>query len=352
MFFFTILVSAEALGQGSSNRLVNPGAESGGTEGWEATGFRAARYGESALVPPVDFQPGIEGGVGLGAWLFQARYPQATMRQIVGLGDLATTIDGGGQYIQVGGMLGGAAGSTEGTQMTAQPLRATGAPLGAQVVVGPPTAADRRGQSAVVHCYKAFIAPVGTRALEVRLAPANVNAVTATTADELYVVDARALPPGGEAPGEGPGCSQYVPTPAPPTPRGQRRTCPRQQRARGSQQSPAHPTPVRPAPRPRLRVSCVVLTRTRLSLRVSRPATVRVYIARRTAGSGAATWQRARSVTLRARSAGTMSRRLRTLRPGRYRLTIRARSARARSAKLTLTRTIKRTRRRTAQRPA
>lgn len=96
------------------------------------------------------------------------------------------------------------------------------------------------------------------------------------------------------------------------------------------------------APGWRLRISHVVLTRTRLSMRVSMPALLRVRIARRTGRPYATRWRRVRSFTLRARAAGRATRRLRRLHPGRYRISVRSAGGGSRGLERTFRRTVRR----------
>ena len=96
------------------------------------------------------------------------------------------------------------------------------------------------------------------------------------------------------------------------------------------------------APGPALRVSHVVLTRRRLSLRVSRPASLHVRIARRVGRPHAASWRRVRAFTLRARRAGRATRRLRRLHAGRYRISIRSGDSGSSAFERTFMRTLKR----------
>ncbi|WP_320669393.1 serine hydrolase domain-containing protein [Patulibacter defluvii] len=82
--------------------------------------------------------------------------------------------------------------------------------------------------------------------------------------------------------------------------------------------------PGRAAPaRAAVRVSGVRLTARRLRLRVSRPATVRATIERRSGRR----WRTAARATVRARRAGTASARVRRLAAGRYRVRLSARTA-------------------------
>lgn len=356
--------ASEARGQ-DPNRLTNPGAESGDTADWDAAAFRAARYGESA----------IEHEDGFGGWLFEATDARASMRQVISLADLAVAIDAGRQDLTVGGSLGGPAGSPDGMRISAQPLDGAGVQLGPPVVAGPPTAADRGHRSAFVYCFQDFQPPVGTRALEVALAPANVAGATTAAADVLYagVIRGRpaALGPTIAIPGEGPGCWRYVPwqmpMPQPTVPQLRAPDCANAPPATPQANAPQPPPPgtvaASPAPPPpipvcvsspgspsdpgvpvstaALRVSHLVLTRTRLSLRVSSPATVGVRLARRVRAP-AANWRRVTGLTLHAPTAGKVTQKLPRLRPGRYRISIRGNSSEAGTAKRIVTRVIKR----------
>lgn len=250
--------------------------------------------------------------------------------------------------------------------MTATPLDAAGRELAPPAFAGPPTKADRAALAVIVPCTLALGPPAGTR--QVRLALEGVGQYHTATADAVYLADSRSVPstqidiPSSgrpSSPGEGPGCTRWDPTPiglpvpSPgPKPRCARPQAPRSSARSSAQLGPVYPPPpvpprARPAPRPPacvspLRVSRVVLTRTRLSLRLSSPATVRIGLARRRARPGAAEWRRVRNLSLRARRAGRVTRRLRPLRRGTYRITIHARSGAAGSHKRTLRLTLKR----------
>ena len=137
----------------------------------------------------------------------------------------------------------------------------------------------------------------------------------------------------GPAPAED--CGQprgFLPPGSPPAP-----GCSRTQAQQPATQACTSPVPVSP-----VRVSRVLLTRTRLSLRVSRPADLDVRIARRAGRPSAARWRRVKSLTLRARAAGPATRRLRPLRPGRYRISIRSDGGSSMVLERTLRRTPKR----------
>lgn len=337
--------------------VVNPGAEQEG--GWSGSGGRFASYGEGPDVPPAQFAAERRW---IGARLF-ALGPAGRLEQVVDVSGWAAGIDAGATTLYAGAWLGADGPAQGGARLTATPLDAGGRELAPAAFAGPPTRADRASLTIIVPCTLALGPPAGTR--QVRLALEGVGQYQTAAADAVHLADFSASPsaqidvpssgrPSG--PGEGPGCSRWDPTPIGPNvppPFKPRPGCSGHQAPKPMSQSSPGPSPPYPPPRPPpaprlpacdspLRVSRVVLTRTRLSLRVSSPATVRVHLARRAARPGAAKWRRVRSVTLRARRAGRVTRRLRRLRRGRYQISIHARGAGAGSLERTLRLTLRR----------
>ena len=356
-----VLVSPAAAGA----MVVNPDAEQEG--GWSGSGARSAAYGDGPDVPSAQFAAEQRVGHhqrGLGARLF-ALGPEGRLEQVVDVPAWAAGIDAGTAPLYFGAWLGADGPAQGGARLVATPLDADGRELAAGAVAGPPTQADRASLAVMVPCGFELTPPAGTRG--VRLALEGVGSYQTAGADAVHFADhlrPRTLEPyptligWPTSPGQGPGCLRWDPTarwpsiPAlPPKPVCSRHQ-PRTPRAQSSAQpTPAYPAPPVPTPQPAprlpacvspLRISGVVLTRTRLSLRVSRPASVRVRLARRAARPGAAKWRRVRSLVVRARSAGRATRAIRRLRPGRYRISIHARSAGTSSIKRTLRRTLKR----------
>ena len=204
------------------NRLVNPGAEDG-LAGWSGEGFGLASYDTDGIPrypapffatrPPAD----------LGARVFSAAGDGA-ISQVVDFSDLAGAIDGGGQALSGGGLLGGRGGRAGGARLVVQPLDAGGRALGAPYVAGPPSDVDRQFKTALMQCYFSTRAPVGMRAALVRL-----EAVGHGLADRLSVAPITvAIPAVGRPAGvpyrvaDGPGCGDIdgmVPAPVPDPPR-------------------------------------------------------------------------------------------------------------------------------------
>jgi hypothetical protein len=127
----------------------------------------------------------------------------------------------------------------------------------------------------------------------------------------------------------GPWVSGYKPADLPLTTDAQERIAARILPAPPAAPSGGGPQPPVATPRDRTapRVTRIRLTRRRLSLRLSEPATVSATIARRTRHGRHLRWTTVARRTLHARTAGSARARLRTLRRGRYRVTVRARDA-------------------------
>lgn len=335
--------------------VANPSAEEEG--GWSGSAARFASYGEGPDVPSAQFATEHRG---FGARLF-ALEPAGRLEQVVDVSDLAAGIDAGGTTLYSGAWLGADGAAQGGARLTATPLDATGRELAPAAFAGPPTRSDRASLSLVVPCDLALSPPAGTR--QVRLALEGVGPYETAAVDAVYLEEVMPVAPAmllvpssgrPSGPGEGPGCSRWDPTPIGPNlfpPFDPKPRCsPVPARQPGSKASssepiralPAPPAPPAPVCASPLRLSHLALTRTRLSLRVSGPATVRVRLARRATRPRAAKWRPARNVTLRARRAGRVTRRLRRLRPGRYRISVRSANGGAGSLNRTLRRTLPR----------
>lgn len=321
---------------GAAATVVNPDAEQDGG-GWAGTGARFATYGQGDDVPSTEFSSEQRVSAfqrGLGARLF-ALGPTGRLEQVVDVSEWAADIDAGTKELYAYAWLGADGPAEGGTQLTATPLDDDGVELAPPEFTGPPTRSDRAERTLLLPCGVQFTAPAGTR--QVRLALAGVGGYRTAGADAVY------LDQYGRGPtlegystkigwpvwgGQGKGCARWDPTPrsfsffppAPPDP-----GC-----ARGTGgPTPGVPAPQPPAPPsancpPSLRISRVTLTRSRLSVRVSTKARLNVRIARRTGRTRAPRWRGVRRFTVRARTAGRVTRRFRPLLAGRYRISIRS----------------------------
>lgn len=183
-----------------NNRLVDPGAENG-LNGWQGAGFGVARY-DTDGIPRHPAPWTTPSQTDAGAQLFSAA-GEAAIWQVADLRDLASGIDAGTQPLSFGALLGGRAQQRGGARLLIQPLDGNGAALGSSLIVGPPSERDRVSQTGLLNCDGSTTAPLGTRAVLVRVETVYGGGL----ADSVYLLPDRLVQPvSGPRPAEGPGC--------------------------------------------------------------------------------------------------------------------------------------------------
>lgn len=204
---------AAAASELADNMLANPGAEAG-LSGWQGSGFTATPYSSAAVAQyPAPFGNGPQQG---GSQLFTAN-GSGVISQVVDFSPRATTIDGGSQYVALGGLFGGRGDQPGGVRLVVQPLDQASLPLGQPLIVGPPSLRDRRSTTTLMACdMLSTIAPVGMRSVLVRL-----EAHDHGLADDLYLLPTRvSVSAGASYPPprttDGSGCSTFEPAFTPP----------------------------------------------------------------------------------------------------------------------------------------
>lgn len=174
----------------------------GGAERLAGHGVRAADYDADAI-PRHPAPWTLPSQLDAGGRLFLAD-ADAAIWQVVNVSDLAETIDAGAQPLSFGALLGGRAEQRGGARLLVQPLDAVGAPVVAALIVGPPSQRDRAGQTGLLNCGASATAPVGTRAVLVRVETIGGGGL----ADNAYVLPQRLSEPAAMPlrPADGPGC--------------------------------------------------------------------------------------------------------------------------------------------------
>ncbi len=157
----------------TANLLQNPGAEAGpgspdgvvidAPPSWTTTAsFTATQYGATGF--PTTAQSASIGG---GSNFFAGgNTALATATQTVDVSAARSQIDAGTQPATLSGYLGGFASQTDTMSVTATYLGASGNSLGS-LRIGPVTAADRGGQTALLRRVASGTIPVGTRSIRV-----------------------------------------------------------------------------------------------------------------------------------------------------------------------------------------
>ncbi|MGH3848318.1 MAG: hypothetical protein ACRDRT_01170, partial [Pseudonocardiaceae bacterium] len=206
----TVLVGPARAIDYPGDRLVNHGAEEG-LSGWQAMGFRVADYDADAI-PRHPAPWTLPSQLDAGARLFFAD-ADAAIWQVVNLSDLAETIDASAQPLSFGALLGGLAEQQGGARLLVQPLDAVGAAVVPPLIVGPPSQRDRAGQTGLLNCAASTTAPVGTRAVLVRVETIGGGGL----ADNAYLLPQRLSEPASTPlrPSDGPGCRTEGPIPGP-----------------------------------------------------------------------------------------------------------------------------------------
>jgi hypothetical protein len=284
------------------NYTINGGAEDG-TSGWGTTGWQTQRY---------DSFPTLSPGYSGNNWLFTASSSEATLTQVNTVSDAAGEIDAGHRPLYISAQLGATGDGPAGAEVLAEPLDSSGMPLGIPTQIGPPTVADRGGETAMINCVRNIDTPAGTRAIKVSVTVSGpVDTTHLGLADNVAVSWSYVIPASLPAPtpAEGPGCYLYPKTPTPtPTPT----PSPAPTSSASPTATVAPTATASPTASPTVTVSHVRLTHRRLTFRVSTPSRVRVRIARR------GRVVRKYALTLARRSSRHFSR----LPKGRYRVTI------------------------------
>lgn len=299
-----------------TNRIVNPGAESGTLDGWKATGFATAAYGSGPLVPST----ASAAQHGFGTYMFRGLLAGATLSQTVSFADRAAQTDAGTQPLSTDAWLGAAGAGADGMMMTLQPLDANGTSLGSAIQLGPATANDRQQAATLIECRSRTMAPIGMRSVRVSLTATGGSGEDSAMADNVTVASeiATSTEYNGDTPAEGANClvrrptipvpvgpGQPVPFPSPPS------------------MSPTPATPVTSS----AAASSVRLTRTAITLNASTASTLYVTIARRirpahSARRGTTRWLTERWLRVHAPAKGLIRRSIRRLPPGQYRVTV------------------------------
>lgn len=199
------------------NRIINPGAEAPGLDGWQGAGFAPAAYGSAERYPPLE--PVAAQHYGDGTQLFAATQRDAQITQTIHVGDLSASIDAGQRpTLAYGGDFGAQAGSEDTSRITVQPQDDSGAPTADAQIVGQPTAADRDNQTTLLNCIGWLQLPPRTRAVQVTLQALGATATSTAMADSLFLTSERvAIPAISEStvPAQGPGCRTRIPRPLP-----------------------------------------------------------------------------------------------------------------------------------------
>jgi hypothetical protein len=157
----------------TANLLQNPGAEAGpgspdglaidAPPSWTTTAsFTATQYGAPGFPTPAQ-STSIGGGRNFFAG---GNTALATATQTVDVSAARSQIDAGTQPVTLSGYLGGFASQADTMTVTATYLGASGNSLGS-LRIGPVTAADRSGQTALLRRAVSGTIPVGTRSVRV-----------------------------------------------------------------------------------------------------------------------------------------------------------------------------------------
>lgn len=182
----TLLMAAPAGAEvPEGNLVVNGGAEAAAgagdantqvpIPGWTVAGtFTAVRFGADSFMTPED---GMRLGAGANYFAGGPGGDVTSASQTIDVSRAAPEIDAGLDGT-LSALLGGFASQADAATVTATPLDAAGAPLGAPVTLGPVTTADRQSETTLLRRVAAFRLPAGTRAIRVTL--------TATRAEGFY----------------------------------------------------------------------------------------------------------------------------------------------------------------------
>lgn len=271
--------------------LVDGGAESDDVRGWQGHGFEPTPYGSTATVPSRLFAawdwrwPPV---LPLGRRLFVLS-AGSEMRQMADLQAFAGEIDTGKQWFTVQAWLGGSGGSDYGVVMSLTFLDAARRPLGLSQPAGPQTDGDRLGESTLLACHIASLAPPLARYGVVELRASGTSNSGEALADSISML---------------PGIHPQVDRPYGPRVR----------------QSPgcARPGPVVPPT-----ISIGRLSAQAIAVRASSRARLAVRIEKKSRTSG---WRPARVLSRLTHTATEVRFALRPrLSPGRYRVVVRAR---------------------------
>jgi Tol biopolymer transport system component len=201
----------------TGNLLVNGGAEQGTAEtqnavspdppGWTRTG----NLSEHQYNTPGGWPSSGEGARFGGGGAFFAGGPNGgggstTISQTVDLAGHAEAMDTGTYSLTLAAELGGFSRDPDNASLTAKPLSATGAELGPPIAIGPVTPGDRLGFTGFDHREATVPAPVGTRSVAVTLlVDGSTGQYRDGYADNLTLTLDAPPPPPPPTPGPGPG---------------------------------------------------------------------------------------------------------------------------------------------------
>jgi hypothetical protein len=303
-----------------ANRIVNGGAEAG-LSGWEGSGWIVNQDWHAEPPAPIFF---VHGNLETGP-VFEATSGGATLTQTDNLSDLAEAIEAGTQELWVEGDFGGSGTGTDGVGLTVQLLDAAGGPVGDPYEYGPPTREDRLNATLIVPCSGTINVPPGVRAARITLQAAGPTGQPSTGVAGSLALYSTPVgwpaigikpPPGryvffGESGGQGPNCgyATLVTIPGPESP--------------PTSSDPTSPTTSEQV----LSLSKITLTRSHVSLWVSKAATINVTIKSSHVGKHArkSAARRIVKLTLIAHAPGSITRDFQhRLRPGRYQLSLSA----------------------------
>jgi hypothetical protein len=281
----------------------NYDAEDGTTTGWTSSGWGAERYTTVNATRANGAYPYDSFPASRNSWLFVSHAGAQTLTQRVSVQAAADEIDSGGDEFAVAASLGGTGAGPSEAVVAAQPTDAAGQPVGAPLQLGPPTAADRDYRAELVGCRAALDLTPGTRGVTLSItSTSGTDSANPALADDVLLVDHGGYDASLGTPAQAEHCTRNgspttTPTPTPtatptPTPTA----------------APAYPVS---AP---LRVRRVRLTHRRVSFTATTKARFHITIARRGRVVRHAT----------ATGSGRVSRRVRQLRDGRYRVVVRA----------------------------